>query len=268
MSNISRRRYFFNLGFNFLSTCGWHQKLSFCDYLKRDWNNAAEISLYLLQTFYLWSQQKIFDFSDDGRVFLFLKNNFVQNCQGLPDSSVIHKVTFLLRVCQGYCCSVPGYRWKCRFLLRFAFGYFRRWLRPVRQLRHSLWSPVDFFGGKASVIVASASILRMSSILLILSRRIRNFPSNRLRDCKRLGYSDNWINQRLKSIEIRKELTDEWKKHGIEEGPQFAILTALILSTLIFSISFWITFEITSGLWKIKCHRVPFEYICGIRGKF
>jgi len=42
----------------------------------------------------------------------------------------------------------------------------------------------------------------------------------------------------LKSIEIRKELTDEWKKHGIEEGPQFAILTALILSTLIFSISF------------------------------
>lgn len=46
-----------------------------------------------------------------------------------------------------------------------------------------------------------------------------------LRDYRRLGYSDNWINQRLKSIEIRKELTDEWKKHGIEEGPQFAILT-------------------------------------------
>ena len=49
-----------------------------------------------------------------------------------------------------------------------------------------------------------------------------------LRDYKRLGYSDNWINQRLKSIEIRKELTDEWKKHGIEEGPQFAILTDII----------------------------------------
>ena len=47
-------------------------------------------------------------------------------------------------------------------------------------------------------------------------------------DYKRLGYSDNWINQRLKSIEIRKELTDEWKKHGIEEGPQFAILTDII----------------------------------------
>ena len=49
-----------------------------------------------------------------------------------------------------------------------------------------------------------------------------------LRDYRRLGYSDNWINQRLKSIEIRKELTDEWKKHGIEGGPQFAILTDII----------------------------------------
>lgn len=47
-------------------------------------------------------------------------------------------------------------------------------------------------------------------------------------DYKRLGYSDNWINQRLKSIEIRKELTDEWKKHGLEEGQQFAALTDII----------------------------------------
>ena len=39
-----------------------------------------------------------------------------------------------------------------------------------------------------------------------------------LMDYKRLGYSDNWINQRLKSIEIRKELTDEWKRHGLQEG--------------------------------------------------
>ena len=37
-------------------------------------------------------------------------------------------------------------------------------------------------------------------------------------DYKRLGYSDNWINQRLKSIEIRKDLTDEWKSRGLEEG--------------------------------------------------
>ena len=50
-------------------------------------------------------------------------------------------------------------------------------------------------------------------------------------DYKRLGYSDNWINQRLKSIEIRKELTDEWKKHGLQEGIQFASLTDIIYKT-------------------------------------
>lgn len=43
-----------------------------------------------------------------------------------------------------------------------------------------------------------------------------------------LGYSENWINQRLKSIEIRKELTDEWKKRGLIEGQQFATLTDII----------------------------------------
>lgn len=47
-------------------------------------------------------------------------------------------------------------------------------------------------------------------------------------DYKRLGYSESWINQRLKSIEIRKELTDEWKRHGLEEGVQFATLTDII----------------------------------------
>lgn len=52
-----------------------------------------------------------------------------------------------------------------------------------------------------------------------------------MRDYKRLGYSDNWINQRLKSIEIRKELTDEWKKRGLEEGVQFAALTDIIYKT-------------------------------------
>lgn len=50
-------------------------------------------------------------------------------------------------------------------------------------------------------------------------------------DYKRLGYSDNWINQRLKSIEIRKELTDEWKRHGLQEGVQFATLTDIIYQT-------------------------------------
>jgi hypothetical protein len=43
-----------------------------------------------------------------------------------------------------------------------------------------------------------------------------------------LGYSENWINQRLKSIEIRKELTDEWKSKGLKEGVQFATLTDII----------------------------------------
>lgn len=47
-------------------------------------------------------------------------------------------------------------------------------------------------------------------------------------DYKRLGYSDNWINQRLKSIEIRKDLTDEWKKRGLEESLHFATLTDII----------------------------------------
>lgn len=47
-------------------------------------------------------------------------------------------------------------------------------------------------------------------------------------DYKRLGYSDNWINQRLKSIEIRKDLTDQWKLHNVEEGVHYATLTDII----------------------------------------
>ena len=46
-----------------------------------------------------------------------------------------------------------------------------------------------------------------------------------------LGYSENWINQRLKSIEIRKELTDEWKSIGLKEGFEFATLTDIITKT-------------------------------------
>lgn len=47
-------------------------------------------------------------------------------------------------------------------------------------------------------------------------------------DYRRLGYSENWINQRLKSIEVRKELTDEWKRRGLKEGTEFATLTDII----------------------------------------
>ncbi len=52
-----------------------------------------------------------------------------------------------------------------------------------------------------------------------------------LAEYKALGYSENWINQRLKSIEIRKDLTDEWKKYGLKEGVQFATLTDIIYKT-------------------------------------
>ena len=65
-----------------------------------------------------------------------------------------------------------------------------------------------------------------------LFRIIQSIPSPKaeqaLLDYKRLGYSDNWINQRLKSIEVRKELTDEWKCRGVKEGVQFAALTDII----------------------------------------
>ena len=52
-----------------------------------------------------------------------------------------------------------------------------------------------------------------------------------LQEYRALGYSENWINQRLKSVEIRKDLTDEWKKHGLKEGVQFATLTDIIYKT-------------------------------------
>ncbi len=47
-------------------------------------------------------------------------------------------------------------------------------------------------------------------------------------DYKRLGYSDAWINQRIKSIEVRKELTDEWRRTGVREGLEYASLTDII----------------------------------------
>jgi len=47
----------------------------------------------------------------------------------------------------------------------------------------------------------------------------------------RKGYSENWINQRLKSIEVRKELTDEWKRRGVKQGQEYATLTDIITKT-------------------------------------
>ncbi|MDR2963907.1 MAG: Bro-N domain-containing protein [Bacteroidales bacterium] len=49
-----------------------------------------------------------------------------------------------------------------------------------------------------------------------------------MRDYRRLGYSEEWINTRLQSIQFRKELTDQWKKSGVEEGLEYAILTNLM----------------------------------------
>lgn len=52
-------------------------------------------------------------------------------------------------------------------------------------------------------------------------------------DYKRLGYSDNWINQRLKSIEIRKDLTDEWKKRGLEAKTGKSVISPLNVQKII-----------------------------------
>jgi hypothetical protein len=52
-----------------------------------------------------------------------------------------------------------------------------------------------------------------------------------IQNYRRLGYSENWINQRIKSIEVRKALTDEWDKAGVKQGQEYAFLTDLITKT-------------------------------------
>jgi hypothetical protein len=58
---------------------------------------------------------------------------------------------------------------------------------------------------------------------LSIDRAIQNY--------RRLGYSENWINQRIKSIEVRKILTDEWDKSGVQQGKEYAELTDLMSKT-------------------------------------
>ena len=58
---------------------------------------------------------------------------------------------------------------------------------------------------------------------LSIDRAIQNY--------RRLGYSENWINQRIKSIEVRKALTDEWDKAGVKQGSEYAFLTDLMTKT-------------------------------------
>ena len=69
--------------------------------------------------------------------------------------------------------------------------------------------------------VASERLDEMQDPELSIDRALQQYLN--------LGYSENWINQRLKSIEIRKELTNEWKKRGLKEGVQFATLTDIII---------------------------------------
>lgn len=68
--------------------------------------------------------------------------------------------------------------------------------------------------------VASSRIAQMQDPELDIQQAVADY--------KRLGYSDNWINQRIKSIEVRKELTDEWKRTGVKEGIEYASLTDII----------------------------------------
>ena len=68
--------------------------------------------------------------------------------------------------------------------------------------------------------VASTRINQMQDPELSIEQAIADY--------RRLGYSEQWINQRIKSIEVRKELTDEWKRTGVQEGLQFATLTDII----------------------------------------
>ena len=68
--------------------------------------------------------------------------------------------------------------------------------------------------------IASERLDEMQDPELTIDRALQQYLN--------LGYSQSWINQRLKSIEIRKELTDEWRRLGLKEGQQFASLTDII----------------------------------------
>lgn len=69
-------------------------------------------------------------------------------------------------------------------------------------------------------MVASQRIDQMQDPELSIQQAIADYT--------RLGYSEKWINQRISSIEVRKELTDEWTRAGVEEGQQYASLTNII----------------------------------------
>ena len=76
--------------------------------------------------------------------------------------------------------------------------------------------------------VASQRLDQMQDPELSINQAIIDYKRLAIIDYKRLGYSDAWINQRIKSIEVRKELTDEWKRTGVKEGLEYASLTDII----------------------------------------
>ena len=66
---------------------------------------------------------------------------------------------------------------------------------------------------------------RMEDIISLCKRRGFIYQGSEVYGGLRKGYSKEWVNQRLKSIEIRKDLTDEWDKRGVKKGREYAILT-------------------------------------------
>ncbi|MEI6285724.1 MAG: Bro-N domain-containing protein [Bacillota bacterium] len=71
--------------------------------------------------------------------------------------------------------------------------------------------------------VGSERLDEMVDPELSIDRAMQNY--------RRLGYSENWINQRIKSIEVRKSLTDEWDESGVKRGEEYAVLTDLMSKT-------------------------------------
>ena len=93
-------------------------------------------------------------------------------------------------------------------------------LEGVFRIIQSIPSPKAEPFKQLMAMVASQRIDQMQDPELSIQQAIADYT--------RLGYSEKWINQRIRSIEVRKELTDEWKRAGVEEGQQYASLTNII----------------------------------------
>jgi hypothetical protein len=92
-------------------------------------------------------------------------------------------------------------------------------LRLIQSIPSKKAEPFKLFLAK----VGSERIDETVDPELSIDRAIQNY--------RRLGYSENWINQRIKSIEVRKSLTDEWDNSGVQKGEEYASLTDLMSKT-------------------------------------